>query len=742
MPTRGQPRIFATQDPDPEPVPMPIRRGPLIFSAEEADSRHISHERKSFLEVGQQGSQLPSSLAKPLQGTIDKDSTPHDPQSMSHHPLSHSGPHKQGQVKTSQAIVSYEDVAPPPAHPGVRRVSRGSAAKTRASQPLLEDRQMPSVDHSRKSSHGSRMRNLPSQPADPSTAPNLAPRREVSRSSRQADLDGDLPMMSALPVPERIPSPVSLRPPTPPEKSPPRDVRSESLGRIKRRSPDPHSPAQPGGIELVARPDMRKGRVVHVPAKPQPGKDDPSPYNVEDSQDDVPDAHLFNGFSTRQASDQPGSSIDEGPLHAPAAVGQLLDGSNDSIVNPEDSQEDDSVELVVSDSQHHQDAIRESWEDDGDLLVSESSTGDMEPVGDAEPVRTAEPVVRRRPRSAPVPSSPEEYARARARRRGTWLEKSVPADIAELAEETMPTFYPLLRHLQNPELLTELLAYLSFYEWLVLWGGVSKEIRRTIDSDLALCDVALERYLGTVGYARWSWPSREPTRLTLAEMHAYMRGVSIPVHVYAQFAFSTLSSPSSEETVRLIRGMKKETRAFNRVVIRLRAQAEADMEHNAALRRRQSIGPPQSQRQNNGPPLSWSAGAAQGQGGKHRSVSQQSSRAPSPTNSAWSHGASSQVHLPLGSTHTSGGFKSPLFRLRRAPLLRVFVPSPEGDWLSDASVVECETELRKAGILPLLRIGDVVWDIALGDEGNVGRFVWDGRYLIVRPTLSWIPVIC
>ena len=31
----------------------------------------------------------------------------------------------------------------------------------------------------------------------------------------------------------------------------------------------------------------------------------------------------------------------------------------------------------------------------------------------------------------------------------------------------------------------------------------------------------------------------------------------------------------------------------------------------------------------------------------------------------------------------------------------------------------------------LLRAGDVVWDIALGDEGNVGKMVWDGGYLVV-----------
>ena len=76
-------------------------------------------------------------------------------------------------------------------------------------------------------------------------------------------------------------------------------------------------------------------------------------------------------------------------------------------------------------------------------------------------------------------------------------------------------------------------------------------------------------------------------------------------------------------------------------------------------------------------------------------------------------------------------FQSPLFRLRRAPLLQVFVPSPDGDWLSDTSVLECEAELKRAGVLHLMRAGDVVWDVAVGDEANVGRLIWDGNYLIV-----------
>jgi hypothetical protein len=65
----------------------------------------------------------------------------------------------------------------------------------------------------------------------------------------------------------------------------------------------------------------------------------------------------------------------------------------------------------------------------------------------------------------------------------------------------------------------------------------------------------------------------------------------------------------------------------------------------------------------------------------------------------------------------------------------VFVPSPEGDWLSDKSVLECEAECKRAGVTHLMRMGDVVWDIAVGDEGNIGRMVYEGKYLIVSFTL-------
>ena len=148
-------------------------------------------------------------------------------------------------------------------------------------------------------------------------------------------------------------------------------------------------------------------------------------------------------------------------------------------------------------------------------------------------------------------------------------------------------------------------------------------------------------------------------------------------------------------------------RAYTRVVLRIRAQAEkeASMAHVR---------------------------------GNVRTISSPPSRTSSPTMSSASH--SNHTHISSGHTRLSptttnwpvSALSSPLFRFRRAPLLRVFVPSPDGDWLSDKSVLACEAECRRAGVTHLMRIGDVVWDVAVGDEGNVGRMVWDGSYLIVR----------
>ncbi|OSD07928.1 hypothetical protein PYCCODRAFT_1441746 [Trametes coccinea BRFM310] len=215
-----------------------------------------------------------------------------------------------------------------------------------------------------------------------------------------------------------------------------------------------------------------------------------------------------------------------------------------------------------------------------------------------------------------------------------------------------------------------------------------------------------------------------------------MHGVSIPPHQWARYAEAYLQTENRERdrTQRaLIQSLQAACRSYTRVVLRLRAQAEAEARATGAG----TASPPTSPHRGRGLPSVKSTPSVNNVPLAKKSFSRSSSRAPSPTSSySHSHAHSfsptpTHTRSPSAAVSVGGGaFSSPLFRIRRAPLLQVFVPSPEGEWLSDASVVECEKELGRAGVLGLLRPGDVVWDAAVGDEGNVGRMVWDGSYLI------------
>ncbi|TCD61644.1 hypothetical protein EIP91_008132 [Steccherinum ochraceum] len=347
----------------------------------------------------------------------------------------------------------------------------------------------------------------------------------------------------------------------------------------------------------------------------------------------------------------------------------------------------------------------------------------------------------------PSPPSPEDYARARSQRRGHALDKSraplpppPPVEFEEqmLEEPETPSpfedmqepsgsegpselqYYPLARHVSDPVLLANLLCYLAYFEWCQL-AAVSREIRTVVAQNRELEELVLERYLRTVGYDRWSWKQKEPLKLSLQDLSDYMRGVSIPSHQYARTAELYLQRNSPVNPL-AITELSASCRAFTRVVLRLRAQAEAEADHNARIAATlPPPSPPLPPAEPNPPKSKWA----------RNPPSRASSRAPSPS-SSFTHGSQSHAASGSGSGHRGpvNTFRSPLFRPRRAPLLQVFVPSPEGDWLSDASVLECEAELKRAGVLHCLRAGDVIWDVAVGDEGNVGRLVWDGCYLI------------
>lgn len=342
---------------------------------------------------------------------------------------------------------------------------------------------------------------------------------------------------------------------------------------------------------------------------------------------------------------------------------------------------------------------------------------------------------------------------------------SIPSSSSPPPEQ--PKYYPLDLHLLHPDLLPPLLNLLSFREALPLFS-VNMTLKRMIEETPEIREAVLERYLGeSVGYRSWSTERmgkrKEPLALTLRDLNSYMRGISLPLHHYSTvadnfltaLAASTSTSANASRTpvpkhlTNQVRMMASSTRAYSKVVVRLRAQAEAEEAHMPPP-------PPSLMTHDNG---SRGRVGARGQhrmpatgpgtcpptSGPYQGLSR---RSPSPAFSFTSYdrngpasygpGPMFQPSTPAVST-TPGKFRSPLYRAGHAPLLRVFVPSPEGAWLSDQSVIECERELKRAGLLPLLKVGDVVHDLAAGDEANTGRLIWDGNYLIVSFAASSRP---
>ena len=84
----------------------------------------------------------------------------------------------------------------------------------------------------------------------------------------------------------------------------------------------------------------------------------------------------------------------------------------------------------------------------------------------------------------------------------------------DIPEEPEPYFYPLELHLLHPQLLRGLLQYMTFYDWCIL-QGVNKSLRSQLSHIKELKEEILERYLSTIGYARWVWEEDEPLMISL-----------------------------------------------------------------------------------------------------------------------------------------------------------------------------------------------------------------------------------
>jgi hypothetical protein len=222
-----------------------------------------------------------------------------------------------------------------------------------------------------------------------------------------------------------------------------------------------------------------------------------------------------------------------------------------------------------------------------------------------------------------------------------------------------------------------------------------------------------------------------------------------------------LTDPRADDARIRAEQMAASTRAYTKLVIRLRAQAELeqmqwDLQQESMPQ--EEIPPPLPLQpmhiplhaNGNGPPVtlgprygrinsSSTSVSDSGHGGYSRPpVSRAASAAARYRNGHHKRSASvaRSVAPSINSTVENGNgtygggvavrgvyrFRSPLFKLGHAPLLRVFVPSREGVWLSDENVVKCEQELTRAGVTPFLKVGDVVWDVAASDESNIGAF--------------------
>lgn len=361
---------------------------------------------------------------------------------------------------------------------------------------------------------------------------------------------------------------------------------------------------------------------------------------------------------------------------------------------------------------------------------------------------------------------PQEYKSSRQYRRGMPLGKSPPSAVAEMTardsrlsadkegdvgvlekveEERPKVYFPLKPFLSNADFLARMMEYLEFRDWLSLYSVSRGKVRSLFDSVVSsaprggngknvqsnarqLREVVLERFLRPVGYARWGFEWAEPIVLTLRDLNNYMRGISMPTHDYARFAHAYLSQPKgASRGLSDVLSLALTTRAYTKVVLRLRAQAESEARWITRLREEH---------------VRTCGGCCTNQA--TRAKDERSPASPPSSSPPYHDGHARPTSSSGGSSSSSSGtsscacplprpsFHSPLFRPNRAALLRVFVPSPDGTWLSDISVEECEAELRRsgAGVAKLLRAGDVVWDIALGDERNIGRMVWDGNYLV------------
>ncbi|GAA5921471.1 hypothetical protein JCM3775_003064 [Rhodotorula graminis] len=259
---------------------------------------------------------------------------------------------------------------------------------------------------------------------------------------------------------------------------------------------------------------------------------------------------------------------------------------------------------------------------------------------------------------------------------GSPIERVAPVEPAEpVVEDRSSPRVELAFALYPLPILRSLLRHISYAD-IVSLQLVSRTLRRAVEVDSK--ELVLERFLGAYGYRSLARQPAAPTRaagflpssasdiaLDLRDLSAFRAALRVSSDHYAHLARVYTHDPArfSQASLRLARAT---TRAWNRVVLRLRLQTTLPSSSLAA-----------------------------------------------PT------------FPELRAT------SSPVYKTGRAPSLRVWVPTRNGEsWMADGEVIECEREVwRSSGAWAQLRRGDVVANVAIPAFGNVGTLVFDGKFL-------------
>jgi hypothetical protein len=301
----------------------------------------------------------------------------------------------------------------------------------------------------------------------------------------------------------------------------------------------------------------------------------------------------------------------------------------------------------------------------------------------------------------------------------------------------------------TPDVLERIVSHLDCADIKALRQTCS-EVRIALDTD-ASREVILRRFLYPVGYQTWqdiktthtrtssdvsaassassapppkppSLPERDPLPITFQDVEGFLLASEV-FPEYAHVAADWLGSPH-EMDARVPRLARATTRAYSRVLTRLRLQPSYKVPS-----------PPPSQ-------------APASSAGSVRSLSGSSSPTPgkaptglassplmnlnmfSPTLSA--NGRTSPAATTSAHQHALGLSGTPMvspWKPGRVAVHRVWVPCRDRVWLSDEEIARCERELFLASVWPLLKRGDIIRNTAMVDEGNVGKLIFDGRFL-------------